>query len=249
MPASQPIRRPLGTGRDTFRSSVLNIGEVLQELNAEFPQISASKIRFLEEKGLISPQRTPAGYRKYTSQDVERLRFVLALQRDQYLPLKVIKDYVDAIDRGERPEALPGGMSLTPRMVSGRLAEELNGRARSLTLAELRDAAGASTALVQELVSFGLIQAADSRYDEHALKVVKACVQLEAHGIEPRHLRPFRTAADRELGLVERAVAPISSRRDVASKARAAETAKEISDLCLNLHSALVNGHIARMDR
>ena len=90
---------------------VLNIGEVLGDLSTDFPGISASKIRFLEEKGLVSPQRTAAGYRKYTSQDVERLRFVLALQRDQYLPLKVIKDYLDAIDRGERPESLPGGMS------------------------------------------------------------------------------------------------------------------------------------------
>ncbi|GLB68685.1 transcriptional regulator FtsR [Arthrobacter mangrovi] len=249
MPASQPARRGLGSGRDTFRRTVLNIGEVLQELSNDFPGISASKIRFLEEKGLISPQRTPAGYRKYSAQDVERLRFVLALQRDQYLPLKVIKDYVDAIDRGERPEALPGGMSLSPRMVSDGLAQELTGRARSFTLPQLQEAAGVSEELIRELLSFGLIQETDSLYDEHALKVVKACAKLGTHGIEPRHLRPFRSAADREMGLVERAVAPLSSRKDVASKARAAEAAKEISDLCLNLHSALVHGHIARMDR
>ena len=249
MPASQSARRTLGSSREGYRSSVLNIGEVLQQLTEEFPQISASKIRFLEEKGLISPQRTPAGYRKYTGQDVERLRFVLALQRDQYLPLKVIKDYLDAIDRGERPDALPGGMTLAPRMVSDPLAEELSGRGRPLTRAELLQASEASADLVDDLLAYGLINEQDAGFDEHALKVVRACKQLGSHGIEPRHLRPFRAAADREVGLVERAVAPLASRRDVASRARAADAAKEISDLCLNLHTALVHGHLAQMDR
>jgi DNA-binding transcriptional MerR regulator len=243
---SQPARRSAGVAPGT--SGVLTIGEVLRELSGEFPQVTASKIRFLEEKGLITPQRTRAGYRKYTGHDVERLRFVLALQRDQYLPLKVIKDYVDAIDRGERPDSLPGGMTLAPRVVSEQLSRELSAHARRLTAETLAAEAGAPRRLVDDLVSFGLITAVDNRFDEHALKITTACVQLERHGIEPRHLRPFRAAADRELGLVERVVAPVASRKDVASKARAAETAREISELCLGLHSALVNSHIARMD-
>ncbi|KQN95665.1 MerR family transcriptional regulator [Arthrobacter sp. Leaf234] len=243
---SQPARRSAGVAPGT--SGVLTIGEVLRELSGEFPQVTASKIRFLEEKGLIAPQRTRAGYRKYTGHDVERLRFVLALQRDQYLPLKVIKDYVDAIDRGERPESLPGGMTLAPRIVSEQLSRELSAHARRLTAETLAAEAGAPRRLVDDLVSFGLISAVDNRFDEYALKITTACVQLELHGIEPRHLRPFRAAADRELGLVERVVAPVASRKDVASKARAAETAREISELCLGLHSALVNSHIARMD-
>ncbi|WP_051478604.1 MerR family transcriptional regulator [Arthrobacter sp. H5] len=248
MPSSQQAPRTVGIAPERVSGNVLNIGEVLTELAGDFPQISASKIRFLEEKGLITPQRTRAGYRKYTALDVERLRFVLALQRDQYLPLKVIKDYVDAIDRGERPESLPGGLTLSPRMVSDQLTRELGAHARRLTTETLTAEAGARRGLVSDLVSFGLIAEQDGRFDEHALKVTRACVQLEAHGIEPRHLRPFRAAADRELGLVERVVAPVASRRDVASKARAAETAREISELCLNLHSALVQGQIARMD-
>lgn len=255
MSASQPVRRTLGTGNERLRGRVLNIGEVLSGLSTDFPGISASKIRFLEEKGLVTPQRTAAGYRKYTTADVERLRFVLALQRDQYLPLKIIKDYLDAIDRGERPESLPGGMSLTPRAVSEQLAGELAARAhvRALTLSELVRESGGSADLVRDLAAYGLISAPEGAgehavYDEHALKVVKASAQLQAHGIEPRHLRPFRAAADRELGLVESVVAPLALRRDVASKARAVETAREISDLCLNLHSALVNGNIARME-
>ena len=107
---------------------VLNIGEVLAQLSDEFPSMTASKIRFLEEKGLINPQRTPAGYRQYAESDVERLRFVLSLQRDQYLPLKVIKDYLDAIDRGERPDNLPPGVTVSPRIVSEELASELQNR-------------------------------------------------------------------------------------------------------------------------
>lgn len=248
MPSSQPSRRPVGIAPERVSGNVLNIGEVLTELTGDFPQISASKIRFLEEKGLITPQRTRAGYRKYTPVDVERLRFVLALQRDQYLPLKVIKDYLDAIDRGERPENLPGGVTLGPRMVSEQLARELGSHARRLTRETLAAEAGARPELIRDLMSFGLIAEVEGRFDEHALKVTRACVQLESHGIEPRHLRPFRAAADRELGLVERVVAPVASRRDVASKARAAETAREISELCLNLHSALVQGQIARME-
>lgn len=249
MSASPPAPRPLNPARDRIPGGARNIGEVLADLSEDFPQISASKIRFLEEKGLISPQRTAAGYRKYGAADVERLRFILALQRDQYLPLRVIKDYLDAVDRGERPEALPGGLVLAPRMVSDQLAQELKGRTRSFTLEELAAETGAGAEMIHQLLSFGLIAAVDGRFDEHSVTVARACVQLGSHGIEPRHLRLFRTAADREIGLVERAVAPVASRRDVSSKARAAETAREISDLCLNLHSALVNGHISRMDR
>ncbi|MDJ0320414.1 MerR family transcriptional regulator [Pseudarthrobacter sp. PS3-L1] len=227
---------------------VLNIGEVLGQLSGDFPTMTASKIRFLEEKGLITPRRTPAGYRQYAESDVERLRFVLSLQRDQYLPLKVIKDYLDAIDRGERPENLPPGVVVSPRIVSDEMAAELARRGRRLTEEQLRTESGASVPLLESLLSFGLIGHSQGMFDEHALQVARACVQLEGHGLEPRHLRPFQAAAEREFGLVERAVAPLTSRKDAASQARAAEAAREISDLCLSLHRALVQDHISRMD-
>jgi DNA-binding transcriptional MerR regulator len=210
--------------------------------------MTASKIRFLEEKGLINPKRTPAGYRQYADSDVERLRFVLALQRDQYLPLKVIKDYLDAIDRGERPDNLPPGVTVSPRLVTAEMAAEIHGRARTLTEEQLRAESGASVPLLESLLSFGLVSHVGGKFDEHALQVARACVQLEVHGLEPRHLRPFQAAADREFGLVERAVAPLTSRKDAASQARAAEAAREISDLCLTLHRALVHDRISRMD-
>ncbi|WOO98928.1 MerR family transcriptional regulator [Micrococcus terreus] len=227
----------------------MNIGEVLGELQQDFPQVTASKIRFLEEKGLVTPQRTAAGYRKYTDADVDRLRFILALQRDQYLPLKVIKDYLDAVDRGEHPESLPGGLTLSPRSVSDQLAQEIAGHIRPLTRAELQGISGASGDLLDSLEQFGMIQAdEDGRYGDHALKAARAAVVLSSHGLEPRHLRPFRAAADREIGLVEQATAAMATRRDAAARARVAEAAREISEACLGLHSALVGAAIADLD-
>ncbi|MDP5226231.1 MULTISPECIES: MerR family transcriptional regulator [Arthrobacter] len=236
-------------GRRSGTAVVLNIGEVLARLSEDFPGISASKIRFLEEKGLIAPQRTPAGYRQYSDSDVERLRFVLALQRDQYLPLKVIRDYLDAIDRGERPENLPGGMKLAPRAVSDDPAEALRGRSRRLTEAQLRTESGAGVRLVKELLDFGIITHQDGLFDECALQVTLACAKLEAQGLQPRHLRPVLASAEREFALVERAVAPLASRRDGASQARAAEAARELSGLLLDLHQAVIQGQIARLEK
>lgn len=236
------------TSRRPGAQAVLNIGEVLAQLCADFPSVTASKIRFYEEKGLIAPQRTPAGYRQFRESDVERLRFVLGLQRDHYLPLKVIGEYLGAIDQGLTPENLPPGVSIAPRMVSVERALELKGRARRLTPEQLLVESGSGPELYQSMLSYGLIEVHDGTFDEHALKVAQACTSLAAHGLEPRHLRPFQAAAEREFGLVERAVGPVSSRKDGTSALRAAETAREIAELCLSLHSALVHARIAGME-
>lgn len=227
----------------------MNIGELLEVLKPEFPKVTASKVRFLEEKGLISPQRTQAGYRKYTSPDVDRLRFILALQRDQYLPLKVIKSYVDAIDRGEKPEGLPAGTTFAPREVTESLAQEIVGRLRPLSLAELQGATGASEELIADLVKYDLVSSENGTYDENCQDIVKAAVILASHGIDPRHLRSFKLAAERDVGLVERAVAPMAARKDAAARARVAETAREISDACLSIHTALVQAAISEYDK
>ena len=236
------------TSRRSGAAAVLNIGEVLAQLNTDFPSVTASKIRFYEEKGLITPQRTPAGYRQFREPDVERLRFVLALQRDHYLPLKVIREYLHDIDQGLTPQNLPPGVSVAPRMVSEELARELNGRSRRLSPEQLRSESGAGVELYETMLSYGLLQFRDGGFDDHALKVARACTSLAAHGLEPRHLRPFQAAADREFGLVERAVGPRSSKRDGTSSFRAAETAREIAEQCLSLHSALVHARIAEME-
>lgn len=234
--------------RRTGAAAVLNIGEVLALLCTDFPSVTASKIRFYEEKGLITPQRTPAGYRQFRESDVERLRFVLGLQRDHYLPLKVIREYLEAIDQGLTPQNLPPGVSVAPRMVSDELARELKSKSRRLTAEQLRVESGASAELLETMLSYGLVEQRGGTFDDHAVRIAQACTALAAHGLEPRHLRPFQAAAEREFGLVERVVAPLSSRKDSTSAVRAAEAAREVAELCLNLHSSLVQARIAEME-
>lgn len=206
-------------------------------------------MRFLEERGLITPARTAAGYRKYTESDVDRLRFILALQRDQFLPLKVIKDYLDAIDAGTRPESLPGGLRLEPRSVSQQLAQEISGHIRPMTRAELQGISGASDDLMKTLESFRLIWPDEAgRYDDHSLKVARAAVTLAGFGFEPRHLRPFRIAVDRELGMVQQATSGQAQNNGGISKERAMEAAREITQACLSLHAGVVSAEIADMN-
>lgn len=217
------------------------IGEVVAELGPAFPGLSASKVRFLEERGLVRPERTAAGYRRYADADVERIRFVLTLQRDHFLPLRVIAEHLAALDRGEAPGDLPGGVPLPTGSESERLGRELADPHRRWTRAELARDAGAGEELLAELDQYSLLPAdAEGAYTVHALAVARAASVLASHGLEPRHLRPFRAAADRELGLVERAVTPLASRRDVGTRARVARTAREIADASLRLHTALV---------
>lgn len=227
----------------------MTIGEVLEHINPEFPDVRASKIRFLEERGLITPARTPAGYRKYSQADVDRLKFILALQRDQFLPLKVIKDYLDAIDEGKRPESLPGGLRLEPRSVSQQLAQEITGHIRPMTKSELQGISGASDELMKTLETYRLIWPDETgRYDDHSLKVARAAVTLAGFGFEPRHLRPFRIAVDRELGMVEQATSGLNRLQGGVSKENALEAAREITQACLSLHAGVVSAEIADMN-
>lgn len=251
MPMFDAARNPrLEAARhEPSRVAALNIGEVLSELKTEFPRVTASKIRFLEDKGLIIPQRTSAGYRKYTPADVNRLRFILSVQRDQYLPLKVIKDHLDAVDRGDAPETLPGGSPNTPQVVSPALAEQAEKHGRPVSQPELQGLTGASIELIKQLESYGLIEPEAGRYDENCQQITKSAVTLASHGVEPRHLRQFRLAAEREFALIESIVGVDAKRPDVAARARAAEEAREIGEQCLQLHDALVQRAISQLDR
>jgi DNA-binding transcriptional MerR regulator len=223
----------------------MTIGEVLGLLSAEFPDITVSKIRFLESEGLIEPERSPSGYRKFAQADAERLRFILAAQRDHYLPLRVIKEHLDAVDRGQDPPPLEGRRRRPPR---GLVATESvydsadDGAADvRLTRGQLIDAAGVDPEVLTELEEFGLVSRTGNRYDRDALTIARAAAELRAFGFEARHLRAVKAAADREVGLIEAAVAPTLRQRDPGAHARAAEMAKEIASLSLKLHAALVS--------
>ncbi len=192
-------------------SGYLSIGQVLARLTPEFPDLSASKLRYLEEQGLVTPLRTDAGYRKFSPSDLQRLRTALTLQRDHDFKLARIREYLDT-HSGDAAAVLPPSILETPR----RYRRE-----------ELLVAAGASPALLDDAVSTGLIAAAET-YDERALALVRALVALDAHGIQPRHVRGMRQAAEREVALVASALAPLLRRADAASRARANELAPEL---------------------
>ena len=225
----------------------MNIGEVLDRLRPDFPGITIPKIRFLEDKGLIKPERTPAGYRKFASEDVDRLRYILTMQRDHYLPLRVIGEHLDAIDRGLEPPPIEAVVPTVPKVAlaaDGLPSPESFSRSDNVRLSrkELLKIAEVSEDLLDQLEQYGLIvpRAGTGHYDTDALVIAKSARELADFGFEPRHLRAFKSAADREVGLVEQVVAPHKRSRDAAAKGRAEEAVSEIAALSVRLHATLV---------
>lgn len=225
----------------------MNIGQVLDLLREDFPGITIPKIRFLEDKGLIKPERTPAGYRKFAHEDVERLRYVLRMQRDHYLPLKVIGEHLDAIDRGLEPPPIDAVVPTVPQVAlaaDGLPSAESFQRRDNLRLSrrELLKIAEVSEELLAQLEQYGLItpRAGTGHYDTDALVIATTARELADFGFEPRHLRAFKTSADREIGLVEQVVAPYQRGRDASARARAEDVVSEIAALSVRLHATLV---------
>ena len=227
----------------------LSIGEVLSKLRGEFSDITISKIRFLESEGLIDPQRTPSGYRKFTNVDLERLRYVLAAQRDQYLPLRVIKENLDALDRGLTPSPTPGSPA-APRLatIDGEFAASnfIQDSQLRLSREELLLSSGLLDAQLTQIESFGLIEMKGRYYDADALSVARAVAEMSSFGIEARHLRSFKTAADREVGLVEQVITPLLRQKNPEAQARAEEVQRELASLSIRLHAALVASGLHR---
>ena len=231
----------------------LSIGEVLSRLRGDFADITISKIRFLESEGLIEPQRTPSGYRKFTSSDLERLRYVLLAQRDQYLPLRVIKDNLDALDRGLQPASIGGVAAPRPTIaiatIDGEMAPSSFGEVSEMRLSreELLKNSGLQEGDLVELESYGLITPRGRHFDGDALAIAQAVTEMASFGIHPRHLRSFKSAADREIGLIEQVITPLIRQKSSESKARAEEVQKEIASLSIRLHAALVRGGLHRL--
>ncbi len=230
--------------------ALMSIGEVLSALRHDFPEVTISKIRFLESEGLVEPARTPSGYRKFSHADVERLRYVLSSQRNHYLPLRVIKEHLDALDRGLEPPEPTGGRPNVPKAVRGLDAggddDDLRQRRDAVDLRlsrnELVEAAGIEVDLLDEIEGYGLLgpRRGTRHYDGDALAVAQAVAEMRSFGLEPRHLRAFRTAAERETSLVEQVVAPLLRQRDPQARARAEEAARELAAAAARLHTALV---------
>ncbi|MFD4572375.1 MerR family transcriptional regulator [Streptomyces sp. NPDC058417] len=227
-----------GPGTAALDGDPMSIGTVLNVLRDEFPEVTISKIRFLESEGLVEPQRTPSGYRKFSARDVERLGHVLRMQRDHYLPLKVIREHLDAMERGE---AAP--LPTVGRQRDGEAVPEPSEAptAARIGRAELLAAAGIDEDELREWESYGLVAPlAEGVYDAEAATVVALVAELGRFGIEPRHLRVMKAAADREAGLVDQVVAPLRRHRNPQTRAHAEARAKELADLAVRLHAALV---------
>jgi uncharacterized protein len=211
-----------GRGRGQF-----GIGEVLAQLRPEFADISTSKIRFLEAEGLIEPARSRSGYRRFSAADIERLRYILTMQRDSYLPLRVIRERL-----------ADGGDTANGQHPAGRTTADMTRR-------QLLDAAEISEAELTELEDYGLIRRVGRQYGGDALAVARALAALRQYGVQARHLRAVKASADREANLVEQVVAPQLRQRGPGARDAAARTAWQIADLTLRLHATLVESALA----
>jgi DNA-binding transcriptional MerR regulator len=274
--------------------SHLSIGEVLSLLQGEFPDVTISKIRFLESQGLLDPERTPSGYRKFYEADIERLRWILHQQRDNFLPLKVIKDRLDEADRdglvvpaepehpeapapvdapepamapatpavaptareaepepepapaprAAEPERSPAPAPAPPRTQPAASPLDAGPSSVSLTLDELASACGLARDELVELERFGLLSGhpvgADTYYDGDALVIARTAAGFLRYGIEARHLRMYKVAAEREAGFFEQVVMPLLKQRNPTARQQAADTLGDLSTLGESLRAALL---------
>ena len=219
-----------------------SIGQVLPLLKSEFPDISISKIRFLETEGLVAPERAPSGYRKYAEADVERLRYILRMQRDHYLPLKVIRENLALMDRGLEPPEVGSSAPGTPEVVApitppepGRQPQ--GKRPMTLTRRERMQVSGLSEAILIELERQQMIlpRRGSIYYGREALTLCVVARKLSAYGMDTRHLRAIKQAAEREAGLIEQAIQP-----QLARSSNPAQTVHEVSQLVMHAHAALM---------
>ena len=207
----------------------LTIGAVCEALKVEFPDVSISKIRYLEGEGLLAPKRTEGGYRLFSEEDVERLRTILRLQRDEFLPLRVIRE-----------ELAAGAAKARRRRTSSALGEE----EEDLDLEALCERAGVERARVRELEQFGLIEAP---YSELDVEIAGVCERLAQYGIAPRHLRAFRTAADREAGLLEALVLPALRSRNPERRRAGLDDLRALTEAAQELSQLLLGRTVRRL--
>ena len=218
------------------RERPLRIGEVVRRLSAEFPDISISKVRYLEDEGLVLPRRTQGGYRLFSEDDVDRLETILRLQRDEFLPLRVIRqELATSVQKGRRRQQRPA-----------LAAEE-----QELSLDELCARAQIAPALVRDLEGFGLLQPTtmrgERRYLESDVDVAALCGRLAGFGMSARHLRTFQTSAERSAGLLGQITAPALHARNVERRQAGLEDLRVLGELVQDLSQLLLWRSLRRL--
>lgn len=229
----------------------MSIGAVLDLLRPDFPDVTISKIRFLEAEGLVTPDRSAAGYRRFTAYDCARLRFILTAQRDQYLPLKVIKAQLDALPDGELPSG--GSAYVVPRLaVAPAAVTDQHDAAAAVAPAQVRLSredllarSGVDAGLLAALVTAGIIRpGAAGFFDEHSVLIAQCARALADYGVEPRHLRAFRSAADRQSDLIAQIAGPVAAAGNAGARDRADDLAREVAALAITLHTSLIKSAV-----
>src|ERR1700738_911087 len=229
----------------------MSIGAVLDLLRGDFPDVTISKIRFLEAEGLVTPERTASGYRRFTAYDCARLRFILTAQRDQYLPLKVIKAALHAQSDGELPRT--GSSYGVPRLVPvDRESEGVSDIASGVAPAQVRlrredllARSGIDEALLIELIKAAVIKPGTAGFfDEHSVVIAQCASALAEYGVEPRHPRGVRSAAGRPSGLVAQIAGPVVKAGKAGARDRADDLAREVAALAITLHTSLIKSAV-----
>ncbi|HEX8052888.1 MAG TPA: MerR family transcriptional regulator [Thermoleophilaceae bacterium] len=229
--------------RERTAQKSLTIGAVCKQLEREFPDISISKIRYLEDQKLLAPRRTQGGYRLYTPADVTRLRTILRLQRDEFLPLRVIRQELAAGRADAEVSSSGKGKAPDPRMLR-RASVAVTGKGASYRLADVLDDTGAEAKLVKELVDYGVIggeqRDGESYYDETEREIIRAVTELTRYGVGGRNLRVFRTSADRESSLLEQILAPSLRSRNPERRKEAIEALENLAAIVSHLKYLLL---------
>jgi DNA-binding transcriptional MerR regulator len=219
-----------------------SIGEVLVTLKLEFPDVTISKIRFLESEGLIAPERTSSGYRKFYDGDVDRLRTILKLQRDEYLPLRVIRERLEG---GEDGQTAPPPQALEPEDEVAAPATDLQ-----MTGDELASATGVDRSAIDGLVSFGLLKPEDLNgerfYDGDDLIVLRIVKDFFKYGVEPRHLTMYRHFADREAAFFQQIILPVLRQRNPEARRAATDSLSDLAGISRRLKQALLRANLRR---
>lgn len=241
------------TQPDTPALNGMSIGVVLDLLRGDFPDVTISKIRFLEAEGLVTPERTASGYRRFTAYDCARLRFILTAQRDHYLPLKVIKAQLDAQPDGALPQSVSSYG--TPRLVpvsddgTGNTASPAGPTQVRLSRRDLLERSGVDDELLTSLMRAGVITpifkgAGTAFFDEHSVVIAQCARALADYGVEPRHLRAFRSAADRQSDLIAQIAGPVGKGGQAGARDRADDLAREVAALAITLHTSLIKSAV-----